>query len=248
MDIISREEAKRQGLKRYFTGKPCLRGHICERYIISSTCTQCQKNRGSKWREDNKEIVNRKRREAHELNPEKHREYQRKFQKKHPERYKIYFHKWMTSHMEEYRKRTRRYRENNVEKLKEIHRKWARKNKGKVNAYTSKRIAQRKQATMKWANMDTIEQIYIESSRLTDETGCQYSVDHIIPLQGKLVSGLHVENNLQIMLFNKNCAKGNKFNPLNPTKYEYPDRSGLLLVKNQLLSNLINTRSSNIHK
>ena len=42
MEIITRKEAKEQGLKKYFTGKPCPRGHISERYM-SGRCVACSK-------------------------------------------------------------------------------------------------------------------------------------------------------------------------------------------------------------
>ncbi|MCK9369650.1 hypothetical protein M0R04_07060 [Candidatus Dojkabacteria bacterium] len=42
--IISRKEAKTQGLKFYFTGKPCPSGHIVERYTSSNCCVECQMN------------------------------------------------------------------------------------------------------------------------------------------------------------------------------------------------------------
>jgi len=40
-EIISRADAKAAGLKRYFTGKPCPRGHIAERYVNSKGCREC---------------------------------------------------------------------------------------------------------------------------------------------------------------------------------------------------------------
>lgn len=39
--IISREQARKLGLKRYFTGKPCPRGHLSERYVSVCACAEC---------------------------------------------------------------------------------------------------------------------------------------------------------------------------------------------------------------
>lgn len=41
--IISREDAHKKGMIKYFTGKACLRGHTCERYITSKLCIECSK-------------------------------------------------------------------------------------------------------------------------------------------------------------------------------------------------------------
>ena len=43
MMIISRREAKEKGLTRYFTGEPCSKGHVCERFVASCTCFECNK-------------------------------------------------------------------------------------------------------------------------------------------------------------------------------------------------------------
>jgi len=56
-----------------------------------------------------------------------------------------------------------------------------------------------------------IEKFYIESERLTQETGIRYSVDHIIPIKGKTVWGLHVPWNLRVMPLADNVRKWNKF-------------------------------------
>ena len=55
--------------------------------------------------------------------------------------------------------------------------------------------------------------IYQQAAQLTAETGIKHEVDHIVPLAGKLVSGLHWEGNLQILTKSANGAKWNKWPP-----------------------------------
>ena len=62
-----------------------------------------------------------------------------------------------------------------------------------------------------WADLDAIKVFYKESHRLTKETGIKHNVDHIIPLNGELVSGLHVHTNLQVITAAENIRKHNKF-------------------------------------
>tara|TARA_R110001583_G_scaffold169768_1_gene322850 strand:- start:254800 stop:255279 length:480 start_codon:yes stop_codon:yes gene_type:complete len=51
MEVISREEAKAQGLRRYFTGEPCRQGHLSERYVIGKRCVECDRESNRKSRQ-----------------------------------------------------------------------------------------------------------------------------------------------------------------------------------------------------
>jgi hypothetical protein len=70
--------------------------------------------------------------------------------------------------------------------------------------YTRLNQLSRQQQTPKWADLEKIKQFY-----LNRPTG--FHVDHIIPIKGKSVSGLHVENNLQYLPADENMKKLNKF-------------------------------------
>lgn len=91
---------------------------------------------------------------------------------------------------------------------------WAKNNPGKISAKRAKRRAAKLQRTPKWLSKEQlrlIEDIYIKSVELAKSTGIEHHVDHIVPLQGKTVSGLHVPWNLQILTAKENLVKSNQF-------------------------------------
>ena len=108
----------------------------------------------------------------------------------------------------------REHRENNLDKLKQIGRQYYLKNKHMFLARNSVRRAKVKQATPIWANKQDIYDVYLEASYFG------YHVDHIIPLNGTNVCGLHVWDNLQVLPPIENLRKGNK----NSIHEEWPQR------------------------
>lgn len=105
------------------------------------------------------------------------------------------------------------YRAQNRENAKEASRKWRQENKGKATANARNYRAKKMQRTASWANEQLIAAYYTEAKRLEELTGIKFHVDHIIPLQGELVSGLHVETNLQLLPAHENRDKSNSFDP-----------------------------------
>ncbi len=103
------------------------------------------------------------------------------------------------------------WRAKNVEYDKSRCLKWQKSNMPRTIAGIAKRKAAMLLRTPLWADMEAIVRFYEEARRLTDETGIQHEVDHIVPMQGKLVSGLHIPGNLRVITCNENRKKGNRF-------------------------------------
>ena len=95
-----------------------------------------------------------------------------------------------------------RTRINNRERMLEAARKWRRNNKA-YDAFRARTYRARKQQQLPaWADLTKIKEIYLNCPE-------GYHVDHIVPLKGKIVSGLHVEYNLQYLPARENLAKRN---------------------------------------
>ncbi len=95
-----------------------------------------------------------------------------------------------------------------------IARRYNKRNMAKVRAITIKYNSKRQRATPAWLTLEdwaAMNAMYAKARRLTRKTRIKHHVDHIIPLNGKYVSGLHVPGNLQILTQSENAAKSNRY-------------------------------------
>lgn len=81
-------------------------------------------------------------------------------------------------------------------------------NPHKVQAWNGKRRAQEARATPAWVDMDSVAALYALAAIYTEARGEPFHVDHVVPLRGKRVSGLHVHTNLQVLPAVENLRKG----------------------------------------
>jgi hypothetical protein len=96
---------------------------------------------------------------------------------------------------------------NRKEHIYKTGRRYRQKFPDKHCAIQTKRRAVKLCRIPKWADLKAVETFYKNCPK-------GYEVDHIIPLQGKDASGLHVLNNLQYLTKSENSKKGNKFNTI----------------------------------
>lgn len=110
--------------------------------------------------------------------------------------------------------KSRRSKAEKSESTQEYRRGYRKLNRAYFRAKCAEYNASKKCATPTWLTVEQrrqIEEVYLHAKDCTLVSGEQYDVDHIVPLQGKGVCGLHVPWNLQVLPSDINRSKSNKY-------------------------------------
>ncbi len=117
---------------------------------------------------------------------------------------------WLAKNKDRHSELTRSWYERNKDQHLANSKAYYKENKSNYLEYFYARQERTKLATPPWADRKEIRAFYKEAQRLMAETGIQYDVDHIVPLQGKTVSGLHIPANLRVIPSAENKRKAAK--------------------------------------
>jgi hypothetical protein len=204
---MERADAMAAGNTTYFTGRPCKNGHVDYRCTSSGACITCSK--ASQKKTAIKRLLN---------NPNYYKQ-----------KYKI--------NSEIFRQKAAKYREEHPDRIKASAKKSSQKRKPQKAAAQMMRFAYKLNATPKWLSKHDIELIdayYKAAQQHKESLGIVLSVDHIVPLRGKTVCGLHVPWNLCLRTKADNSKKSNKL-----TNDAYiPKQTGILVAESALPWNL----------
>lgn len=232
--IISRVDARAQGLRRYSTGEPCRNGHDAERYVCDTRCVECEleqkRNRraNSDWFRRyyaaNAGRKNSQRRERHAENPERLREWAREYYAGNRERRCEHRHKYYAANSGKAREYATAYRTANPEKKRETNAAYYAANPDKFADYRRNRRARILEAEGTHTHADLVAIFERQSGKCAycrcSLKGIPREVDHIIPLAR---GGGNGPDNLQYLCRPCNRAKSAK-DPI-----EFAQERGLLL-------------------
>lgn len=132
--------------------------------------------------------------------------YMKKWREKNPEKQKVLYKEYQTRKKEMISLRKQKHREANIESYRDKNRKWQKENKELACFHSNKYRSAKLNRMPKWLTQEQI----VEIKNIYNNCPKGFHVDHIIPLQGKTVSGLHVPWNLRIISAKENYHKSNK--------------------------------------
>jgi hypothetical protein len=193
----ARNKARAAGAKTYFTGMPCIHGHISARRTDTGGCIECAairsktdnrvKARSKRYYQENMEKLKEQASLRYYTNPEERARRREKW----PETYNKHK-KHIAAYLKQYRE----------------------ENKHKIRLWDAKRYNAKIQRVPTWYSQEDDEyyEMLVQLRNIyRDNAGIDLHIDHIVPLQGKNVSGLHWRENWQLLPAKENYSKNNRY-------------------------------------
>lgn len=214
--IVLRAVARKQGLTRYFTGKPCKRGHVAERYVRNLTCVECDlaKQKEVQWAKNNRERHNENGRRTHQRHKEAQNEKARAYRAANRE---LMSQQWFAIPEERRKARRKVWRDKNLDKIIKYNMDWEQRNIDKVRErkldLTRRRRVQKLASPGQHTAADLEEilrlQNYLCAYCRADLRKVKKHLDHITPLAPPF-NGSNDRRNLQYTCGSCNRKKSKK--------------------------------------
>lgn len=192
--------AKQNGEVR-FVGDVCAHHAKAEglRYTANGACITCALERVKAYQDRNRELIKQRTKEYYHANKELCLARTKQ---------------WVDANKEYRSAQKREYAQRSSEAIKAKYKRYYEENYPRMLAKRNKQHADRLLRTPKWLTKDDhwiIEQAYELAALRTQMFGFPWHVDHVLPLRGKQISGLHTPINLQVIPGVENLRKTNKF-------------------------------------
>lgn len=191
--------AKQNGDVR-FVGDVCIRhaGDKGLRYTANNACVTCALERVKAYQERNRALIKQRTKEYYHANKEVCLARTKQ---------------WVEENKAYRSTQKREHAQRNSEAIKAKYKKYYEENYPRMLAKRNKQHADKLLRTPAWLTKDDhwmIEQAYELAALRSQMFGFSWHVDHVLPLRGKTVSGLHVPTNLRVIPWVENLRKGNR--------------------------------------
>ena len=209
-NIITRQYAISNGLKKYYTGKPCKRGHVSERYTSTNKCFVCNDIDAKEWKAKNPEKIKESNKKTKQKQGKNRRAaWKKSWDEKNSEHKRIYRKEWYLKNRESSLKYSKEYKK---------------ENRILYTALENKRRALKNNITT-FLDYKTEDVLFLLKKQNNKCVYCKshmikYNVDHIIPIK---LGGNNSKYNIQILCPTCNMRKSAK----HPIKFA--QENGLLL-------------------
>lgn len=201
LSVISRAEAKANGLKRYFTGDPCVHGHVAER-SIQGVCVECNRLRAGAYYHANADQVQERAKARYKASPEARRAYSKKWAKENQERVKEFSVEYYAANKEKIKQRSRDWGQDNAKRKQARNAAWNAANPEKARAhqreYDRRRLASDPVFALRARIQCSIRNSlikggYTKRSRTHEYLGCSFE-EFKIHIEKQFLKGMTWEN------------------------------------------------------